>query len=117
MIARASSPQLLEYPLPALVGRLTTAAGSSLAAEQLVVELKRFLITAAATREPLVPSAEVDAAWHELVLDTKQYRAFCDALGTFVDHVPTEDPRGANRAYVHTRRILAERFGVLDTRF
>jgi hypothetical protein len=39
-----------------------------------------------------IPSQVVDAAWHELILFTRNYRAFCQrALGRFLHHTPTTE--------------------------
>lgn len=38
-----------------------------------------------------MPSRVVDDAWHELILDSVAYTAFCDAaFGTYLHHTPDE---------------------------
>ncbi len=38
-----------------------------------------------------MPSRAVDAAWHEFILFTAEYRFFCqEAFGRYLDHVPAE---------------------------
>lgn len=38
-----------------------------------------------------MPSQAVDVVWHEFILHTRQYRAFCrQGLGRFLDHTPNE---------------------------
>lgn len=38
-----------------------------------------------------MPSQVVDDAWHEFILFTRSYKAFCNkALGRFLHHTPTE---------------------------
>ena len=38
-----------------------------------------------------MPSQVVDVAWHEFILFTREYKAFCeDALGRFLHHTPAE---------------------------
>lgn len=58
-------------------------------ARALFLDLLRFLYVAATAGLPqAVPSAEIDVAWHKLLLHTRDYREFCTKyLGRFVDHV------------------------------
>ena len=65
-----------------------------------------FLIALAAGRRPLsMPSRIVDAAWHELILDTRAYREFCaTAFGRYFDHVPAEAMRSPTLAQDGIRR-------------
>jgi len=55
-------------------------------------ELGRFLALHVVADDPdrgFVPVPAVDAAWHELILDTRTYRRFCDEVfGAYLDHVP-----------------------------
>ncbi|PJE95641.1 hypothetical protein CUT44_21980 [Streptomyces carminius] len=61
--------------------------------ERGVNQLAAFLATSARTSETLTPSLRVDEFWHRFVLRTKEYAAFCDALGAgFIHHVP--EPTG-----------------------
>ena len=59
----------------------------------LLREYKRFLVLKVVLKDfdasVLSPPAEVDTLWHAHILDTKHYRATCDALGgDFIDHNP-----------------------------
>jgi hypothetical protein len=47
--------------------------------------MKQYLLTA---KEGTEPSAEVDEMWHEFILFTKEYAAFCDLAGGFIHHNP-----------------------------
>ncbi len=52
-----------------------------------------------------MPSQVVDAAWHEFILFTKDYRNFCRrALGRFLDHTPAEGMRTPTIAQEGIRR-------------
>jgi hypothetical protein len=47
-----------------------------------------------------MPSKAVDALWHDFILDTKSYHAFCkNAFGTYFHHIPAGKAlsKGANR--------------------
>src|SRR5215470_11921301 len=50
-------------------------------------------------------SQVVDVAWHEFILFTRDYRAFCQrGLGRFLDHVPAEGMRAPTDAQEGIRR-------------
>ena len=86
-------------------------------AEAVMAETLRFVALAAATDVPVGPSRLVDVGWHEFILFTRDYMAYCAELGGYVHHVPdspgdTSDPT----AYRRTRELLTERHGPLDER-
>jgi len=50
-----------------------------------------FICNQAKRRMVSMPSQVVDVAWHEFILFTRPYQAFCKkALGRFLHHTPTE---------------------------
>jgi len=52
-----------------------------------------------------MPSQVVDAAWHEFILFTRDYRDFCQrGLGRFIHHVPAEAMRAPTDAQEGIRR-------------
>lgn len=59
-------------------------------ARALFEEVKKYLLLSRHLRKPLpMSSALVDAAWHQFVLFTREYEAFCQScLGSFFHHVP-----------------------------
>jgi hypothetical protein len=66
----------------------------------------------------LVPTVDIDRAWHAHVLDTAKYRADCDRVfGRPLEHFPYaglagEEDRAAWRAeFARTRVLFAEHFG------
>lgn len=62
---------------------------SQKAATQLFLDLQKFLWMAAQTPEPCIPSPLIDDAWHEFLLCTREYQAFCEEFcGGFVHHEP-----------------------------
>jgi hypothetical protein len=65
-----------------------------------------FCIAQMAGHRPLsMPSRVVDDAWHELIIDTRAYREFCNAaLGRDFDHVPAESMRSPVHAQAGIRR-------------
>ena len=67
--------------------------------------------------EDLAPSLAVDEYWHEFVLDTKRYRAFCDsAFGGYVDHVPDDTGTGMAEEFSRAIRLYQEHFGAVDAK-
>jgi hypothetical protein len=69
--------------------------------------------------EQIVPSADIDRAWHAHILDTEKYAADCDrVLGYFLHHFPylgmrgEDDTRNWHAAYEATRELFAVYFGV-----
>lgn len=59
----------------------------------------------AGRRRVSMPSQAVDAAWHEFILFTRNYRDFCNkALGRFLHHTPAEAMRSPTEAQEGIRR-------------
>ena len=55
-----------------------------------------------------MPSTVVDELWHELVLHTREYAAFCDAVfGRFLHHQPESAMSAEAAAANRTTRLLA----------
>jgi hypothetical protein len=65
-----------------------------------------FHLSNAAGRSTVsMPSQVVDAAWHEFILFTRNYRDFCSkALGRFLHHTPAEAMRSPTEAQEGIRR-------------
>jgi hypothetical protein len=66
-----------------------------------------FLDECAAAGHELEPSKTADKAWHQFILHTRDYEAYClERFGRFIHHTPYEPRRrrggcsGANGAYV-----------------
>ncbi|MDP1519954.1 hypothetical protein Q8A57_03140 [Porticoccus litoralis] len=58
-----------------------------------------YICNKAKRRMVAMPSQVVDVAWHEFILFTRPYQAFCKkALGRFLHHTPTEAMRTATLA-------------------
>jgi hypothetical protein len=63
------------------------------------------LSNAAGRKTVSMPSQVVDAAWHEFILFTRNYRDFCSkALGRFLHHTPAEAMRTPTEAQEGIRR-------------
>lgn len=95
---------------PAIAARLRKKR-PELTAEQEALVLRGlrdyFHLCAQAGRRRLVamPSQVVDDAWHEFILFTRAYEAFCGkALGRYLHHTPAEAMGGAVRVRESIRR-------------
>ena len=67
---------------------------------------------------PIVPTPEIDAVWHQHILDTSKYAADCQQLfGRFVHHFPYFGRRGESdrvslqATFAETQALFEERFG------
>jgi len=71
---------------------------------------------AARGRKVSMPSQAVDDAWHEFILFTRNYQAFCrQALGRFLHHVPAEamqSPTQASAGLKRAWRLACRRAGI-----
>jgi len=79
-------------------------------------ETKKFLILCAMTKDAsFSPSVKVDSMWHQFILHTRDYFAFCDRLGTFVHHQPSEARQ--HDCYEFTRKEMRRVFGSVNERY
>jgi hypothetical protein len=107
------------YQHPQLVQRLSEKLSLSRSdSEQLFADTKQFLFLCARFPGQLSPSESIDRGWHEFLLFTRDYDAFCSQhLGRFIHHQPHDDlarssqPRGVYRL---TLRRAQEAFGGLS---
>ena len=61
-------------------------------AEALFAETLEFIVLTAMMGGGISPTKRVDEMWHFFILETKDYREFCEAyIGHFVDHVRTDE--------------------------
>lgn len=85
-------------------------------AESLAHELERFLWLCAHSSHRLVPSPAIDAIWHDFILHTRDYEAFClQNFGRFVHHVPQRGTsQGVRTPYLATIDALRAAFGTIN---
>lgn len=74
------------------------------------------LCRSAGRRQVAMPSQAVDDAWHEFILFTRRYQAFCQgAFGRFLHHTPAEAMRSLGEAQEGIRRawrLACQREGI-----
>lgn len=90
---------------------------SAAVAQEHIVEVRRFLAVCAAAPAgmPIGMAGPVDDAWHTFLLFTRDYAAFCEAMGGFVHHVPDTDAASHARSsagYENFLAIYERAFGV-----
>lgn len=108
------------YENPLLIKKIRSVL--ALSEEEAIVlfnDVKQF-IALCATNGPrlLSPPRIVDRAWHEFILITKDYSAFCDTFcGRYIHHQPS-DPYVEGKDYAGqrelTRDLAGAAFGVLS---
>jgi hypothetical protein len=82
-------------------------------------EYRRFLYMVKIYPDlPIVPSADVEACWHQHIFDTRKYAADCQrAFGYFLHHFPyiglrgNEDKEALERIRTRTEAIYEQVFG------
>jgi hypothetical protein len=102
--------ECLKYEAPWLTQRLCQygVASSEAEAAALFVELKRYLLLAQQQGERVVPmfSLRLDEVWHQFILFTADYAAFCVRyFGHYLHHVPEQaeprQPLSSGERFVH----------------
>jgi hypothetical protein len=80
-----------------------------------VLEYKKFMYLAATTDTMVSPSGVIDTVWHQHLIFTRSYEAFCAILGKRVQHVPSthnkEDFQKFRLAKERTGDLYEEAFG------
>jgi len=116
---------MLGFEAPYLATKLVRLgiASSTAHAEELFLEVKKYLALSALRAEGEVPmfSTRVDQVWHEFVLFTREYALFCKQhVGHFMHHAPLE-AAGADGAaarpvwtFEEFRRAYETSFGALS---
>lgn len=110
-----------DYAFPAGIRQRVRKRYPHLSDDQLDLVLRALreyfhLCRKAGRRLLAMPSQVVDVAWHEFILFTRNYQAFCrHALGRFLHHTPTEampDRTAASDGIKRTWRLACLRDGI-----
>ncbi|WP_139113092.1 hypothetical protein [Mucilaginibacter sp. PPCGB 2223] len=85
-------------------------------AAKAIVEYKKFMYLAAISDEMVSPSVIVDIVWHQHLIFTQSYDAFCTVLGKRIAHIPSTHTKSDfalfDRAKSRTEKLYKENFGV-----
>ncbi|MFD5567540.1 glycine-rich domain-containing protein [Streptomyces cadmiisoli] len=86
-------------------------------AERIADQAVAFVVTAATTTVPMVPSDDVDLGLHALILHTREYAALCERYaGRFLHHNPAPGggARDPEKVATSVRAMKAAAFTVFD---
>jgi hypothetical protein len=76
-------------------------------------ETKKFIILCAIEREhDYSPSNIIDVMWHQFILHSKDYFRFCELIGGYVHHQPSETHKPDQ--YANTLKAIRAKFGDLN---
>lgn len=84
-------------------------------AKAAIEEYKKFMYLAAVSDSMVSPSPIVDVVWHQHLIFTHSYDAFCKVLGKKIDHIPSmHDPKETEKfklAETRTTELYEKAFG------
>jgi hypothetical protein len=111
--------RVMAFPFPELIERMEDNYGwSKEKAEVVFVDLKQFLyLVGVKDSISLVPPLEIDKMWHEFILHTAVYIAFCeDNFGCYLHHRPhgRGDPPPKGNPVKQTLELAESTFGKLS---
>ncbi len=112
--------KVLGYQNPEFIERLKHKLGLSHEdAEVLFHDMKQFLYLCGTRPGVWSPTEQIDAAWHEFILYTKDYAEFCkEIFGKFVHHVPnsylTKEAQLVGNTW-RTYKVALHHFGELSS--
>jgi hypothetical protein len=79
-------------------------------------ETKKFLILCANDRRASYsPSKAVDVMWHQFMLHSHDYFKFCDLVGGYIHHQPSETHQP--ECYAKTLEDMPKLFGSINTSY
>lgn len=79
-------------------------------------ETKKFLVLCASDRRKhYSPSVAVDAMWHQFILHSRDYFMFCELVGGYVHHQPSEKLETKETA--DTLAALRRKFEEIDEHY
>ena len=108
----------LEYQAPFLIEKLikNRSVNDAVEGELLFTEVKRYLMLTQLDRDEVsweMYSLRVDEVWHQFVLYTHEYAAFCDRyFGRFLHHRPSNAPELSTN-----RRLRSSSFPTFRARY
>src|SRR5260221_10525009 len=84
-------------------------------AHDAIIEYKKFMYLAAISDSMVSPSEIVDIVWHQHLIFTQSYEAFCTVLGKKIAHIPSthqnSDFAQFKFAKENTSALYKEHFG------
>ena len=124
LVSAVSNPDVclatvMGFMFPDLIDRMVEKYGWTKTEAELVFEdTKRFLYLCGTGTQVVAPSPKIDEVWHNFILYTEDYLAFCKTqFGRFIHHRPRrKSDAPSKRDLVHETLSLAQAtFGHLST--
>lgn len=82
-------------------------------AKEVFQETKKFLVLCANDRTSAYsPSKKVDEMWHQFILHSRDYFRFCDLVGGYIHHQPSQSRQ--HQGYTKTLEELRTIFGEIN---
>jgi hypothetical protein len=105
--------RMFSYHNKSVVRKIVEEGFSQAEAEQLFSDMLQFLYVAYISKKPCAPTKKIDTAWHQFILHTKDYAAFCNEFfGVFLHHTPGgKNEKGGKYAKNKAKAV----FGVLSS--
>ncbi|HMI01095.1 MAG TPA: hypothetical protein VK541_01360 [Pedobacter sp.] len=86
-----------------------------------ILEYKKFMYLAATSEFMVSPSEIVDVVWHQHLIFSQSYDAFCTLLGKKIAHIPSTHNKNESSKFKlakdRTQRLYAENFGSQPAEF
>ncbi|MHB8651517.1 MAG: glycine-rich domain-containing protein [Minisyncoccota bacterium] len=104
--------QVMQYDRLALKERMVKKLGwTPEFTDELFEEMKGFLYLCATNDGAMAPPEDIDEIWHNFILFTRDYAAFCEQhFGFFINHQPlTEAERMTSDGSMVERTLMAAR--------
>ena len=112
--------RIMSFQMPEFVERFAKKHNATQEeAQEVFQETLRFLYLCRqgkGARFSFAPSPKIDEGWHNFILFTKEYKAFCEKyIGWFIHHQPVLNG-GSGDKYQTTYRVAERIFGSLNQR-
>lgn len=104
-----SLAQQIVADLPFLDDKIQSLHSLQINSTKLLEEMLRFLFLVNHSKQILTPSLLIDLVWHEFILCTKYYAAFCEKyFHTFIHHYPGGEGQDNHTQYKLTLTLYTK---------
>ncbi|NJM79347.1 MAG: hypothetical protein HC854_06530 [Flavobacterium sp.] len=74
--------------------------------QKAIEEYKKFMYLAAMSNQMVSPSEIVDIVWHQHLIFTESYKAFCSVLGKKIEHIPSTHNKEEKNKFLAAKNAL-----------
>lgn len=89
--------------------------------QKAIEEYKKFMYLAATSNQMVSPSEIVDIVWHQHLIFTESYKAFCTVLGKKIEHIPSTHNKQEKDKFLaakkRTKELYENEFGLQPKEF